>query len=120
MFKIPFVYEGSMVVFVFGFNVRFQEQRQVLCLRNRVLNDAIQSVRLCTCEFRQERLSMHDMKEVLAVFSKALEELKAEGGHSQHIPVIYLDGIGDNLNQWQVGPLRKLRECYRTGRQISK
>ena len=45
---------------------------------------------------------MHDMKEVLGVVTEALEKLKTNApSFQENIPVIYLDSIGDNLNQWQ-------------------
>jgi len=49
----------------------------------------------------KEKLSMRDMKDMLQVATSALERLKDGGGHKEHVPVIYFDGIGENLNQWQ-------------------
>ncbi|KAK3233606.1 hypothetical protein CYMTET_56112 [Cymbomonas tetramitiformis] len=52
----------------------------------------------------KERYCVHDLKAALTVVGDALEKLKQQRRNNGDIPVLYLDGIGDNLHSWQVSP----------------
>jgi len=54
----------------------------------------------------KERLSLHDLKEALNVTTASLERMRREnaGGGSAPTPVVYIDGLHDNIRGWQGEP----------------